>query len=219
MRKESETESVCIRGVTIAPGDIVFIKFRKLEDVLRDERKLARINETLDFYQIDDHTSTFLRNFGHFKVESVASKEDYLRLNPDRDPNKRLRKSQIRAATLSNPLQKAPMPSSKQEEKNLDDYALEEIMVYDHNTDTNWHLNEILIEEIRVDNDSAESYFSERHEISLVRIDSVLYLNGLPITPADSKIFEMFEKVMADAAISKMFSDSEEEKPEEDDDF
>jgi hypothetical protein len=199
----AKDQSVVIHGVTVMPGDIVFIKFRKLEEVLKDKRKTSRVHDLMNHYQIDNHTNTFLKGCGHFQVRLVRPKDgrDSLRLNPERSPGT---------------LRKRASPQQVQKEQRLEDSALDEIVINDHNTDNNWDLNEILIEEIRVDNDAAESYFSERHEVSLVLINNVLYLNGLAITPAESKIFEMFEKVLADAAISKMFAHDDNDEEDED---
>jgi hypothetical protein len=183
-----ETKQVIICGVTITVGDIVKIKFKRLEDVLGDNKKYCRAGEVIDHYQISDHLISFTQGVGHFKV-GHANGENNLELS---GRSERIGKRPQRAGTKSS-------------NQLVDDAPiLEEIRVEDVNANGQyWTLNEVLIEEISVENDVADSYFSEDHQLSLVLIDSILYVNGAPLTSADSKIFEMFEKVLADAAINR----------------
>lgn len=186
---------VTICGVTVKEGDIVKIKFKKLEDALKDERRQSRVSDLMDFYGIDGHMNTFLQGSAHFKVSEVRLLNEYLKLARENDSMSRRNRNKNPASPYVN---------------------LEEIIVHDHNTDSHWNLNEILIESISVENEVADSYFSETHQVSLLLIDSTLYLNGHPITQADSKIFQMFEKVMADAAINNILNASEAKEEDED---
>jgi hypothetical protein len=191
-----EVQSVTINGVTIKQGDIVRIKFRKLEEVMKDNRQQSRVSDLLDFYGIDGHMPTFLQGVGHFKVTELRGLNDYLKLARDNDTMARRNRKNAKAEVVN----------------------LEEIVIHDFNTDSPWHLNEILIESISVENEVADSYFSETHQLSLLLIDSTLYINGQPLTLADSKIMQMFEKVMADAAINNVLNLSEQKHQEEDED-
>lgn len=190
-----QNPGVTIHGVTIKKDDIVKIKFRKLEDVLQDKRQQSRINDIMCFYGIDDHMTTFLQGCGHFKVNEICGLNSYLRLSNDGSISRRKSNSSV------------------------NENALEEIAIHDYNTDTFWHLNEILIESISVENDVADSHFSENHQLSILLIDSTLYLNGQPITQADSKIFQMFEKVMADAAINSILNAADIKTSDDDDSY
>lgn len=174
-----------ILGVTIAPGDIVKIKFRKLEDVLRDKRATARLSEIISHYNICNHMDAFVSG-GHFEVREVYDKDtDYLNYAKERRASSRRQNSQ-------------------QEE------TFSEISIVDHkDSDGNhWRINDFLIESISVENDSVESYFSEKHQLSLVYVDNTLFINGEPLTAADSKISQMFEKVLAEAAINNVLCDA-----------
>jgi hypothetical protein len=178
----SGNKSVTIHGVTLMEGDVVRIKFRKLEDILQDKRLYCRVNEVLDHYQIKNHLTAFCQGTGHFVVKEVRGSG---RTQLSDSPGALRKRSSIQPPT--------------------NQALFEEISVEDHNDEDAcwWTLNELLIEEITVENEAAESYFSPRHQLSLVRVNSTLYVNGAPLTTADSKIYEMFEKVMAEAAINR----------------
>ena len=192
----SEDKSVVIRGVTIKVGDLVKIKFRKLEDVLQDRRAYCRATEIVQHYDIGNHLETFVQGTGHFKVDYIVGENGHLRLS---DRNNRRSKSNMSSvlANLLTPKQPGASSTAEAEEN------LPEISILDQANGNSWILNDILIEEIIVENDVADYYFSEQHQLSLALIDSVLFVNGHPLTTADSKIYEMFEKVLADAAIKK----------------
>ena len=182
-----ENDSTIILGVTVKIGDIVKIKFRSMEKVFQDNRAATRLASIVEYYDIDDHMTSFLQG-GHFKVIGCA----------DKDSNN-VRKSESERWRSKN-----GVPTS-------DPKILSEITISDHVSDSNWIINEMTIESISVENEVAESYFSETHQLSLVLIDSVLFVNGHPLTNTDSKIYEMFEKVMADSAINRALSREEDD--------
>lgn len=163
--------SAIIRGVSIQKGDIVNIKFRKLEDILQDNAISVRASQVIEEYSINLHMKSFVTG-GHFKVIEARPKEtsSLVYFNRGRGKN--------------------------------DPSYLSEIVIEDHVADMTWVLNDALIESISVENDNAESYFSEKHQLSLVLVENILYINGQPLTKTDSKILEMFERVMADSAIN-----------------
>lgn len=178
-----------VYGVTVKVGDIVKIKFKPLEKILQDSRASCRLAQIVEFYHIDDHMTSFLQG-GHFKVEGVADKDyGYLRLNENE------RRTSVK---------RAEHPKT-----------LSEITIHDHVVDATWVMNDIIIDSISVENEVAESYFSEVHQLSIVLIDGVLFLNGHPVTADDSKIYEMFEKVMADAAINRALSKHDDDDEED----
>lgn len=203
-----ETKSVVIKGVTVMKGDVVRIKFRKLEQILQDKKQWCRNVEILEHYKIDDHMVTFLQGIGHFKISGINGKNDYLKLSNSGTLREKKRASRSSKVAITNA-----------------DERLEEITIIDHNLSNDydhWLLNEALIEEISVENHISDSYYSENHQLSLVVVDSVLFINGAPVTNTDSKILEMFERVLADAAIKKLLEvdfDNSEVKEEEDDNF
>jgi hypothetical protein len=177
-----ETRQVVIKGVTITKGDTVKIKFRKLEDIIQDKKIFCRVSEIIEHYDIKSHMVSFCQGEAYFIVRDTTIAGDGC-LSHDR------------------------FIKSKNGGKNvLTDSAVPEITIDDFNDGSHWNINEVLIESISVEDDVADSYYSEEHQLSLVLIDSVLYVNGKPVTNADSKIFEMFEKVLADAAIKKALS-------------
>lgn len=185
----SDKEVAIIRGTSIMSGDIVKIKFRKLEDILNDERKFCRAGDAIDHYQIQDHLTALSQGVGHFKVKNI---ERSLKLSQNR---------RIKVGQPTDPRCNLP-----------------EIIITDHNnSDYDWTINEILIEEITIENDIAESYFSETHQLSLLVINSVLFINGRAVTSTDSKIFEMFEKVLSDVAIKRILETDDNEEFEDDD--
>jgi hypothetical protein len=200
-----ETKSVVIKGVTVMKGDVVRIKFRKLEQILQDKKQWCRNVEVLEHYKIDDHMATFLQGIGHFKISGINGKNEYLKLS--------------NSGTLR---EKKRAGRSSKVSKEDEDERLEEISIIDHNLSNDydhWLLNETLIEEISVENHISDSYYSENHQLSLVVVDSVLFINGVPVTNTDSKIFEMFERVLSDAAIKKLLEvDFEDAKVEQEDD-
>lgn len=200
-----ENKRVVICGKTVKTGDIVKVKFRKLEDVLMDKRLHCRVSEVLQHYKISDHMNSFCAGTGHFVVKDVASDPHELYLSEQRFFS-------MPSLGGAPGTKQAPQP---------DPNLMPEIRVEDHNDPHHqwWPLNEVLVESLEVETHVADSYFSEAHQLSLLVIDSVLYVNGAPLTNADSKIFEMFEKVMADAAINRMFQDNSKDKQTEDEDF
>lgn len=183
-----ESSTVEIKGVVIKKGDIVKIKFRKLEEILLDNKNSVRKSQVIEYYDIDDHMTVFINGTGHFKVERIYPKE-----------TGNLTYFEAGYRRLANGECHSDHPS-----------FLNEFTIYDFATGTNWQLNELLIESISVENEVAESHFSENHQLSLMLIDNTLYINGEPLTKADSKILEMFERVMAETAINNALASEDE---------
>jgi hypothetical protein len=128
-------KNISINGVTIKKDDIVKIKFRKLEDILQDNRSAVRMAQVVDHYDIQEHIKSFLVG-GHFTVKEVMPKEEGgLHLMIDSFKSRR----NINGKNIYD-----------------SDSAtfLSEFEIEDHVVGYKWRINELLIESISVENDS-----------------------------------------------------------------
>lgn len=170
-----------INGVSIKSGDIVKIKWKPL-------------NEILEFYKNESITpSVFLREScldyhvaaitsdNYYYVSGVHSSKDYKRLPQEE-------------ALKNSSCDKMP-----DEVKIINHY---------HEDGDDFMFNEHFIESISVEHDAAETYFSPKFNISLIKIDGALFVNGELVTKKDSKLIDILESTISDLAIQKMLESS-----------
>lgn len=171
-----------IKEVTIYKKDIVKIKFKKLEDILKDLSKEMSPRNVMDNYELGSHLDALIHG-GCFLVHEAIS--DGNRKKHDRN----------RVIKSSRPMG-SPQPPTPP--------SLDEIVIEDHlNEGTRWHINADLIESIEIVQ-AEESYFSEEHQLSLMKIDGALYINGALLTKHDSKILHFFEQCLGDSIIKNL---------------
>ena len=168
-----------IKGVSIKKGDVIEVKFKPLDEVL-------------DYYKEDqkrvhevleelsiNYHFTTFRQGGIFVVGSINNKDGDSEMLVHNKHNKEF-----------------GFPH--------------EVSILDHNNDNDkFYINEILIDSISVRDDVAEAYFSEKFQLSLLRVDGNLIINGVPVDGEDSKLIEILEKVISDLSIKAMFTTEE----------
>lgn len=169
-----------IHGVTIYNKDIVKIKFKKLEEILLNITKEGNlsIRDVMSHYDLGGHLQALISG-GSFRVYDVRGDQDHKRLSE----NNRKQKSSTKQVVIAD---------------------LHEIIIEDHlKNGDNWYINEDMIESIEVIQ-AEESYFSELHALSLMKIDGALYINGELLTKHDKKILHMFEQCLSDNIIKSL---------------
>jgi hypothetical protein len=165
-----------IYSITIYKDDIVKIKFKKLEDILETIKKNKEVSlrDAMGLYGLETHLQAIVSG-GVFKVTDTCGEKDSKRY-ADR-----------RKYTTAN------VPPD-----------LHEIIIEDHITGGEyWYLNEDMIESIEVVQ-ADEVYFSEIHQLSLMKIDGALYINGELLSKNDKKILHMFEQCLSDSVIKNL---------------
>ena len=180
-------ETTYINEVGIKKGDIVFIKFKPLNDII--QFYIGEGYSPSNFLQeskLDYHLSAIL-NDGYYKVEDTYSGAE-CREFPQVTINK------------NGSIAYKDMPH--------------EIGIINHNhgDGDEFRFNELIIEEIRVEHDAADTYFSEKFNISLMKIDGALFINGEIVTKNDAKLIEILENTISDLAIQKMLANIETEE-------
>lgn len=174
--------SVTIKGITVKKGDVVEIKFKKLEDILDfyKEHNYRRA-DVFSSIGLGDHLTTVI-NGGLFHVEDTN--DESLRL-PEISRNTKPR--------IQRP---------------------HEIVINDHNSVDfdEFTINEHIIDSIVVREDIGDRYFSDKFQLSLVKIDGLLVINGVAVTSEDTDLIDILEKTIADMSIRQMLESNEEDK-------
>jgi hypothetical protein len=173
--------SVRIKDITIKSGDLVEIKFKKLEEILDFYKQHNyRRADVFSSIGLGDHLVTLV-NGGIFHVEETN--EHNLRM-PEIGRNQKPR--------LERP---------------------HEITINDHNNSDfeEFTFNEHIIESITVREDVGDRYFSDKFQLSLVKIDGLLVINGVPVGSEDTDLIEILEKTIADMSIMQMLGSDEKE--------
>lgn len=170
-----------VKNISIKKGDIVEVKFKPLDEVLDFYSKDGRRVAEI----IDDlsigYHLTSFKQGGFFYVERVILSEHDSNVLEHKKYNKEF-----------------GFPH--------------EVVILDHNADNDrFTFNELFIESISVRDDVAESLFSDKFQISLLRIDGNLIINGHPVESSDIKLIEILEKVISDLSIKAMFNENEED--------
>ena len=178
------SEIAIINNVSVKKGDIVEIKFKKIEDILSFYREFGyRAAEVLSQNGLDNHITTIL-NGGFFFVEDTET-DDFCCLELDR------RSRSQRPKDYKRP---------------------DEITIIDHNNDgAFFNINEHIIESITVREDVGEHYFSDKFQLSLLKIDGLLIINGHALNSEDKDLIKILEKTIADISIRSMLEVLEEE--------
>lgn len=180
----SEDNVATINGVGIKDGDIVFIKFKPLSEVLEFYRKENwTASQFLSESSIDYHLSALL-NPGYYKIEDIH----------------------INGHSRNFPQTKAMKRLDHKKQPH-------EISIDNHNSEDSdcFTFNEHIVEEIRVEHDAADSYFSDKFQLSLMKIDGALYINNERVTKRDGKLIDILENTISDLAIQRMLEDSKDE--------
>lgn len=177
-----------IKNVTIKKGDIIEVKFKKIEEILEFYKEhRIRAADVFQHTLIGDHLTTMIKG-GFFHVNDIENSYDNMHL-PEIDRDSRRVKGYKRP---------------------------DEIEITDHNNDDydSFTINEHLIESIAVREDIGESYFSDKFQLSLVKIDGLLIINGHPLDKTDKDLINILEKTIADISIRSMLEslDDDDEK-------
>lgn len=163
-----------INNITVKKGDIIEVKFKSFESILAFYKEHGF--RTHDVIQMTGIADHLvsLSRGGLFAVESVSS--DYFQL-PEIGRNQKPR--------VDRP---------------------EEITLCDHNNEEfdEWTINEHLIESIEVREDVGDRYFSDKFQLSLVKVDGILIINGVPLDRSDKELINILEKTIADMSIRNM---------------
>lgn len=169
-----------IKNISIKKGDVIEIKFKPLDEVLEYYSK--------DRKRINDVIDEFSLNYhlttfrqgGIFIVDNVITNENNSNVLTHQKHNKEF-----------------GFPH--------------EIAILDHNYENDkFYFNELLVDSINVRDDIAEAYFSDKFQLSLLRIDGNLLINGVPVDNEDTKLIEILEKVISDLSIKAMFTTEDE---------
>jgi len=172
-------ETAYVNEVGIREGDIVFVKFKPLSEIIEfysNENYSPSI--FLNESDLDYHLSAILSS-GYYKVADTYS-GDACREFPQV-------KAKIKANNETKP---------------------HEISIVNHNEmdGSEFRFNENIVEEIRVEHDAADTYFSSKFMLSLMKIDGALFVNGKLVTKEDVRLIEILENTISDLAIQKMLA-------------
>jgi hypothetical protein len=173
-----------INDIGIKEGDIVRIKWKPLEEIInffKAERHTP--SEFLQSTSLDYHLSAIV-NDGHYLVDEVRAGTDEKHL-----------------------------PQTKAQRRLNSNQQPDEVTIVNHNNydGGEFTFNENFIEEIAVEHDAAEHYFSDKFNLSLMKIDGGLFINGKMLTKRDGKLIDILESTISDLAIQKMLEESEKE--------
>jgi len=176
---------VRINNSTVKKGDIIEVKFKKIEDILEFYKEYRyRAADVFQTTLMGEHLTTLTKG-GIFHVYEVEDDSDGMclpEINRDRNRGR--------------------------------DYVRpHEISIVDHNNDDFNHFtfNEHMIESIEVRDDVGEHYFSDKFQLSLVKIDGLLVINGHPLDKRDKDLIHILEKTIADISIRAMLEVLEED--------
>ena len=177
---------VRINNITIKKGDIIEVKFKKIEDILEFYSQYRyRAADVFQATRMGEHLTTVSKG-GIFHVQDVEDDSDSMCL-----------------------------PEINRERNRGKDYIRpHEVSIVDHNNNDfdNFTFNEHLIESIEVRDDVGEHYFSDKFQLSLVKIDGLLVINGYPLDKSDKELIHILEKTIADISIRAMLEAFEEDK-------
>ncbi|CAB4125235.1 hypothetical protein UFOVP53_87 [uncultured Caudovirales phage] len=176
---------VRINNITVKKGDIIEVKFKKIEDILEFYSPYRyRAADVFQTTQIGEHLATISKG-GIFHVHDVEDDSDGMML-PEINRDRNRGKDYVRP---------------------------HEVTITDHNSTDfdNFTFNEHLIESIEVREDIGEHYFSDKFQLSLVKIDGLLVINGYPLDKSDKDLIHILEKTIADISIRAMLETLEEE--------
>lgn len=170
-----------IKGVSIKKDDIVKVKFKPLDEILAIYQKEDYFpSRFLDDSDIDQNLSAVLEG-GFFKVSDVYVGEDD-RYFP-----------QLKSDAKGNT---ADMPH----EIEIDNYL---------NGMNEFTFNEYIVDEISIEHDVAETYFSNKFKVNIMKLNGALYVNNELVTKDDAGLVKILESAISDLAIQNMLSDSE----------
>ena len=172
-----------IKGVGIKEGDIVKIKWKPLAEIIsfyKDEGYSP--SNFLQESDLEYHV-TAVMNDGHYLVDRVISGDKHRNV-----------------------------PQQKHLRRLSSDQMPDEVVINNHNSWEGGELpfNEHYIEEISVEHDVAETYFSEKFNLSVMKIDGGLFINGKVLTKKDGKLIDLLENTISDLAIQRMLEESSE---------
>lgn len=179
------SEIARIKEVGIKKGDIVKIKWKPLAEIIEFYKKEGYSpSNFLQETELDYQLSALL-NDGHYLVDSV---------NTDKDERE--------------------IPQEKRFKRAPNDQKLEEVCISNHNNHDGgeFTFNENFVDEISIEHDAAETYFSDKFNLSIMKIDGGLFINGKMLTKKDGKLIDILENTISDLAIQKMLEDSTEKE-------
>ena len=173
-----------IFDVGIKEGDVVRIKWKPLDEIVQFFKSEGHSPSSfLQESELDYHL-TAIMNDGHYRVDDVRTGN-----------------------------QGRGVPQEKQYRRMNEDQKPDEIVIDNHNNYEGGTLtiNENFIESISVEHDAAETYFSEKFNLSVMKIDGGLFINGELLTKGDGKLIDILENTISDMAIQRMLDESEKE--------
>lgn len=181
-------EAARINNVSIKKGDIVQIKFKKIEEIIEFYKNAGfRAADVFQNTAIDGHMTSVL-NGGFFHVKEIETDQHNMSI------------LEVDRINRKNKGYKRP----------------DEVTIIDHNGDDEYFtFNENLIESIEVRDDVGEHYFSDKFQLSLLKIDGLLLINGVAINKHDKDLINILEKTIADMSIRSMLEESEDKDEKE----
>lgn len=170
-----------LNGVSIKEGDIIKVKFKPLGEIISYyQQEEWSVSSFLDESEIDTHLTAVMEG-GYFKVSDIVSGDD-----------------------------ERYFPQSYKQKHNNRNLMLQEISIENHlNGDGGeFTFNETIVDEISVEHDAADTYFSQKFKMNIMKIDGALYINNELVTKNDSKLIDILESAVSDLAIQKMLAES-----------
>lgn len=174
-----------INEVAIKENDIVFIKFKPLSEIVEFYKSEGWSPSSFLQESKLDYQLTALMNDGYYKVDDVYGKDEgksFPQLDNDRNKKHSAQPHEI------------------------------SIINHNHCDGDCFRFNEYIVEEIRVEHDAADTYFSEKFNMSLMKIDGALFINSELVTKKDSKLIQILESTISDLAIQKMLANIEDDE-------
>ena len=178
------SEVARIKDVGIKEGDIIRIKWKPLQEIVDFYKKERHTpSEFLQNTRLD-YQLTAIMNDGHYLVESVKTGDE------ERD-----------------------LPQTHALRRAQNNQKPDEVRIENHNNyeGGEFSFNEHFIDEISVEHDAGEKYFSDKFNISILKIDGGLFINGEMLTKRDGKLIDILESTVSDMAIQRMLDESEKE--------